>query len=86
MIETSQDVLYISLAAGFLLLSVFGSMALLYLVLVLRDVTKITDKLKGIVGTVNDYVLKPAEIAMTFKKVVWPAIQKLREEREEEEE
>lgn len=59
MFETSGDILNISLAIGFLVLVIFISMVCFYLVLVLRDVSKVTDEVQEIVYRVHKTIVEP---------------------------
>jgi uncharacterized protein YoxC len=58
---STQDVLNLSLAIGFALLVIFLCVALVFLILVLRDVSKITSKTRETVETVSGYILIPAK-------------------------
>lgn len=62
MFTTTQDILNIALAGGFVLLVIFLSVVLIYLILILRDVCRITNRLKDTAQKVNEYVLKPVKM------------------------
>ncbi len=86
MFETSSDILYISIAISVFMVSVFLSVALLYLILVLRDVVKITDKTKSIAEQVEEYVMKPMVVIHGIRNFVLPVVEKIREKLEQDEE
>ena len=59
MFSTSGDILNMSLAIGFLVLVIFVSMVCLYLVLILRDVSKVTDEIQEIIYKVHKTIVEP---------------------------
>lgn len=59
MFATSGDVLNIALAVGFIVLVIFLSFLIFYAILILRDVSKITDDSKELVDRVNNTILGP---------------------------
>ncbi len=59
MITTSLDVLYISLAIGFLVFVIFACIAIFYLILILRDVTKVVDNVQELVDRVHKTIVQP---------------------------
>lgn len=59
MITSALDILYISLAVGFIVLVIFLSITLLYTIFILRDVSSVTDDVKEITGRVNEVVITP---------------------------
>jgi len=61
MINSSLDLLYLSLAIGFALLAIFTSVAIIFLILILRDTSKMTAKARDTVETVSNYILVPAK-------------------------
>lgn len=63
MFETTKDILYISLAGGFILLVIFLCVTLIYLILILRDFSKISSKIKDTTERVNNYIIQPIRIA-----------------------
>lgn len=79
MFNTSLDILYFSLAIGFIVLVIFLSITLMYAIFVLRDVSKITDKVTDIVDRVNDVVVAPLKFLHMFMDHVKPFIDKMRE-------
>lgn len=79
MITTSLDVLYISLAGGFLVLVIFLSIALLYLTFVLRDISKVTHGVHEVTEKVNQLILSPFKILNTLFEHIGPFIEMLRQ-------
>lgn len=59
MFATSGDILNMSLAIGFLVLVIFVSMVCMYLVLILRDVSKVTDEIQEIIYKVHKTIVEP---------------------------
>lgn len=56
---TSLDFLYVALGMGFIILVIFISVLLMHVVLLLRDVRKITDDVQNTTGRVKDLVFEP---------------------------
>lgn len=77
MITTSLDVLYISLALGFIVLVIFLSISLFYLIFILRDVSKITDKAKDTTDVLSEYVLSPVRFFYGLYEKLEPLIEAL---------
>lgn len=77
MIATSLDVLYISLAIGVFLVSVFFCVVLLYLIMILRDVVKIADKTRDTMDQINEYVMKPIVFMQSIKKFIDPIVDRI---------
>ena len=88
MFNTSLDILYISLAVGFLVFVIFASVALLYLTFVLRNVDYITMDVRKTTGRVNELVESPFRILMYvlehFKSIVATWKEKREDDEEEE--
>ena len=79
MVNTSLDILYLSLAAGFIVLVVFISIALTYLIFLLRDLTKTMDKIEEITERVNEYLLVPVKFLSTILEYLGPFLDILKE-------
>lgn len=83
---TSLDFLYIALGVGFLLLTIFGSIAVFYMIFILRDVSKATDSIRDTAEKLNEYILSPIKVANAVierAKPIYDAIQRKRSEMEE---
>lgn len=79
MINSTLDILYLSLAVGFIVLVVFLCISLMYMAFVLRDVAKVTEKVRSLVDKVNDVVLSPMRMLNTIFDQLKPFIESLRE-------
>lgn len=75
MITTSLDILYIALAIGFIVLVIFTSIALFYLVFIFRDLSKITDKVKETTDVLSGYVLSPVKFLYGLYEKLEPLIE-----------
>ena len=63
-----------SFGLGFVVLVIFLSMALLYLIFILRDVSKILDDVKDVTEKVRVSVVSPLKIVGTVLERVTPYI------------
>lgn len=79
----SIDFLYIALGVGFLLLTIFGSIAIFYLIFILRDVTKIIDNVRETAERVNEYILSPIKVANAVIERAKPIYDAIKEKKEE---
>ncbi len=59
MFATSLDVLYMSLAIGFILLVIFLCFLIFYGIIILRDITKVVDDTAEIVHKVRSTIVEP---------------------------
>lgn len=59
MFATSDDVLNMSLAIGFIVLVIFLSILIFYAILILRDTSKTADAIAEIVGRVRKTIVEP---------------------------
>ena len=66
MLETSKDLLNLSLAIGFGLIAIFLSIALFYAIFVLRDISEVTHSLRKTSRKINDLLIQPAKILTTI--------------------
>jgi hypothetical protein len=64
MYNTPLNIMYLVLSVGFGLLVIFLIISLVYLIRILRDVNKITDKTKDTLNLVNHYLWQPIKIMM----------------------
>ena len=69
------DILFLTLSVCIALLTVFLSIALMYLVSILRDAVKISDKVEEIVEKVDKYITKPLLMTKAIVEFVAPFIQ-----------
>lgn len=59
MFATSGDILKMSLAAGFIVFIIFICILIFYTILVMRDVSKITDDVEDVVSKIHKSIMKP---------------------------
>lgn len=70
----SQTTLYIVLAIAIALLTIFLCVALIYLILIFRDVQKMLDKTRQTVERVNAFIIKPMNLIGTVVDHVRPLL------------
>lgn len=70
----SQTTLYIVLAIAIALLTIFLCVALIYLILIFRDVQKMLDKTRETVERVNAFIIKPMNLIGTVVDHVRPLL------------
>lgn len=75
MFADSQTTLYIVLAISVALLTIFLSVTLIYLILILRDASKMLEKIRDTVDRVNAFILKPVSLAATIVDHIRPLIE-----------
>lgn len=78
--------LYISLGVGFLILVIFLCVTLMYVIQILRDISKITDNVQGTVEKVsqtaekiNGYILQPFHMMTQIMEYVKPMLDMIQE-------
>lgn len=71
----SLDILYLTIAVAIALLTIFISITLIYLMFILRDVTKIAERVKDIAEKVDTYVTKPILLTKSVLEFLMPFIQ-----------
>ncbi len=59
MVTSTLDILYLSLAVGFIVLVIFLSITLLYTIFILRDVSSVTQDVKEVTEKVNQVIVSP---------------------------
>ncbi|KKP37531.1 MAG: hypothetical protein UR28_C0029G0013 [Candidatus Peregrinibacteria bacterium GW2011_GWF2_33_10] len=64
------DYLYIIIASSVSLLTILLALALIYLVFILRDVTKIVDQVDETVNKVQDCLLKPIALTNQLLQII----------------
>ena len=79
MIQSTLDILYLSLAIGFIVLVVFLSITLTYATFVLRDLSRVMHDVEEITDKVNEYILSPMRIANAIFENLKPFIAAFRE-------
>lgn len=71
----SLDILYLTLSVCVTLLTVFLTITLIYLMFILRDVTKIADKAREVVDKVDRYITKPILMTKSIIEFVGPFVE-----------
>ena len=79
--DSPQETLYTVLIISIVILTIFLAVALLYLILVLRDSSKILDKVRDTTEKVNDFVVKPVKLATTLIDHLKPILESALEAR-----
>ncbi len=75
--------LYIALGVGFLLVAIFLCATLIYIIQILRDVTKITDNISETTERVNDYLVQPFAFLSSASEYIKPILETLKNKRGE---
>ena len=70
----SLDILFLTLSVCIALLTIFLSVTMIYLMFILRDVTKIADNVKDIVEKVDKYITKPILMTKSIVEFLAPFI------------
>lgn len=83
MFGDSQTTLYVVLTIAIGLLTIFLCVTLIYLILILRDTSKMLEKVRDTVERINTFILKPVSLASTIVDHVRPLIESALERREE---
>lgn len=71
---TTQDILNLTLAGGFILIVIFLSTVLLYLAMILRDINKITSYTRKTAKKLNETIIEPVKFVRTFWKNLIPVL------------
>ncbi len=71
----SQSTLYVVGAVAIGLLTIFLCVTLIYLILILRDASKVIENVRITVDKVNDFIVKPVSLASTIVDHVRPIIE-----------
>ena len=79
MFSDPQSTLHIVLAISAAFLTIFLSVALIYVILILRDVSKMLDRVRETVDAVNSFVLRPVALATSIVDHLRPVIESLME-------
>mgnify|MGYP001571449956 CR=1 FL=1 len=84
MFSDPQSTLYIVLSIAVALLTIFLCVTLIYLILILRDVNRMLEKVRDTVDRVNAFVIKPVSLAASIVDHVRPMIEAALERRAEQ--
>ncbi|MBT3865167.1 hypothetical protein HOE67_04930 [Candidatus Peregrinibacteria bacterium] len=75
MFATSTDVMHMAFALGFVVIAIFLSLALMYLVFVLRDVAKILGNVRDVVDGVKSSIASPLKAFMAMGDKLGPFLE-----------
>jgi len=79
MFETSADVLRMAGAVGIIVFVIFICMTLLYVMFILRDISKILDDVKDISNRVKTSIISPLKAANYLIEKITPYVNQLLE-------
>ncbi len=79
MFETSADVLRMAGAVGIIVFVIFICMTLLYVMFILRDISKILDDVKDISNRVKTSIVSPLKAANYLIEKITPYVNQLLE-------
>lgn len=82
MFTDSQTTLYIVLTIAIGLLTIFLCVTLIYLILILRDASKVIEKIRDTVDKVNSFILKPVSLVSSIVDHIRPLLEAALERRE----
>jgi len=82
MFENPLNLLYIVLAAVILLLGILIAIALVYLIMILRDASKASFFVRDTAEKVNEFMYKPLMMATTIVENIKPILENLQEKGE----
>lgn len=82
MFDNPLNLLYIVLAAIILLIGILLAIALVYLIMILRDVSKASFFVRDTAEKVNEFMYKPLMMATTIVENLKPIIENLQEKGE----
>ncbi|MBI5413350.1 hypothetical protein HZA42_03325 [Candidatus Peregrinibacteria bacterium] len=83
MLLNTNTTFYIVLTVAIALLTVFLSVTLIYVILILRDINKVVEKVRDTVDRINTFILKPVSLASSIVDHIRPLIETALERREE---
>lgn len=73
------NILYLTLSVSVTLITIFLSLTLIYLMFILRDVSKAIDSIKDIIEKVDTYITKPILLTKSIVEFIMPFIHKANE-------
>ncbi len=84
MFTDSQTTLYIVLTIAIGFLTIFLCVTLIYLILILRDASKVIEKIRDTVDKVNSFILKPVSLVSSIVDHIRPLLEAALERREQQ--
>lgn len=83
MFDNPLNILYIVLAVVILLLGILLAIAVVYFIMILRDVSKASYLARDTIEKVNEFIYKPLKMANTVLEHIKPVLENLHERGEE---
>ncbi len=77
MITSALDVLYISLAVGFIVFIIFLCMTLFYVISILRDVSRVTNRVEELIKRVHKTIIQPLRAVDYIIEKISPYVETL---------
>lgn len=71
------DYLYLIIGASVAILTILLSIALFYLIFILRDVNKVVDEIDDTVEKIQDYIMKPISLTNHILTLIKPLVETL---------
>ena len=72
---TATDLLFVILAVAIALLSIFFSIALVYVVMILRDINRATDAMRDSAERIHSMIIKPIKMTHEILKYAKPMVE-----------
>jgi uncharacterized protein YoxC len=72
---TATDLLFVILAVAIALLSIFFSIALVYVVMILRDINRATDAMRDSAERIHGMIIKPIKMTHEILKYAKPVVE-----------
>ncbi len=72
---SAADLLFVILAVAIALLSIFFSIALVYVVMILRDINKATDAMRDSAERIQGMIIKPLKMTHEILKYAKPVVE-----------
>ncbi|MFA5947656.1 MAG: hypothetical protein WC806_01625 [Candidatus Gracilibacteria bacterium] len=82
MFATSGDFLNMALGIGFIVLVIFLSILIFYAILILRDSSKVVDKVSDVVDRVHSTIVEPLKAVDFLVEKLKPYVEMILEKRE----
>ena len=86
---SATDLLFVILAVAVSLLSIFFSIALIYVVMILRDINRATDAMRDSAERIHGMIIKPIKMTHEILKYAKPVVEvvedRLRQQEEKQE-
>ncbi len=84
MIDDPLNLLYIVLAVVILLVGILLAIAIVYLIMILRDMSKASYLARDTIEKINEFIYKPLQMGTMILEHIKPVLENLKERGEEE--